>query len=92
MGHPTDPVVSSRRTHSPAPLAPSAALALPHLTVMDQEEREARPRRELERIRGWLLRLVGAMELPANPLDQVGDLVDGWVGTCTCMSQGCCSM
>ncbi|GAB4819275.1 hypothetical protein N2152v2_006321 [Parachlorella kessleri] len=36
-----------------------------------------RPSKELIRIRGWLRRLVAAMELPANPLDQLIDLLGG---------------
>lgn len=39
--------------------------------LLDDPDAE-RPARELLRIRVWLERLVGALELPPNPLDQVG--------------------
>ena len=57
-------------------MSPTGARTLPAVPDFEDEDLLSdpdapRPSKELIRIRGWLRRLVAAMELPANPLDQV---------------------
>lgn len=60
-------------TPTPTPVHPHVPSAVPsdfEDAVNDPEE--PRPSPQLTRIRGWLQSLIGAMQLPPNPLDQVG--------------------